>query len=569
MDQNASIIKKIYLGGILLLISVLFFYQIINGEYYSLRAKNNYVRVIPLRAIRGSIFDRNGAFLAYDKATFNISVIPYQIRNKKDRLFKELSEFLKYDRHLIYKNYNKNLKSFFSPVDIIIDISKISALRLEEKFKDSLLINPQPKRYYPYPYQFAHVLGYVKEVASFYEKLKKYGYTPLERAGFSGVEQYYDAYLKGEDGGDLIEVNAKGRIAGFLGKRIPQKGKDIYLAIDRRIQEIASESINKRRGVIILMDSDSGEIISLYSSPSFDSNCFIEGKNVSRFFNDVRNSPLLNRATQARYPIGSIFKPLSGVAALEEKKITQHTAFTCKGKLDLGSIQFRCGDIHGSEKLRDALAHSCNVYFYNLGLILGPKTMAKYAMRFGMNSLTGIDLPYEKKGVVPTPAWKKKALRKNWFSGDTLNLSIGQGYLSTTPLEVIAAINIFANGGYLVTPRILKEIDGTALNLTTKVHLGIKDGNLKIIKKGLRDVVAKKSGTAHMLEGLNLEIAGKTGTAQTKGNSHAWFAGFFPYDQPKYTILSFIENGGSSLEAVKVMYTFLQKIMAESLLQIN
>ncbi|GAG00081.1 unnamed protein product, partial [marine sediment metagenome] len=264
-------------------------------------AKNNYLKLIPLDSIRGSIYDRNREVLAYDKATFNISVIPYQIKREKTHLFKEISESVGYEENRIHKNYKKNFQNFFSPVDIILNIDKTGALNLKERFEGKIVINPQPQRYYPYPYQFSHLLGYVKRAFISYEKLKKYGYSPLERVGFFGLEQSYDTYLKGEDGGDLIEIDAKGRVVGYLGKRAPKRGKDIQLTIDRDIQNIASDSLSGKKGVLILMGSETGAILALNSFPSFNPNCFIKGKNTEKFLKS-RHSPMLNRAINATYP---------------------------------------------------------------------------------------------------------------------------------------------------------------------------------------------------------------------------------------------------------------------------
>ncbi|MCK5494030.1 MAG: penicillin-binding protein 2, partial [Candidatus Omnitrophica bacterium] len=507
LNFSLGLLQKLYLLGFIILIGVLFNYQIVKGNYYSKRAKNNYVRVIPLRSMRGTIFDRNNIALAYDKAVFNISVIPYQIRNKKEELFNQLSEFLNYDLKLINKNYKKNTLSLFSPVNIIINIDKLSALRLKERFKDIILITTQPQRYYPYPYQSAHILGYVKEATSFYDKLKKYGYNPLERVGFFGVEQYYDAYLRGNDGGNLIEVDAKGRIVGFLGERIPLKGKNVHLTIDNRIQQIAKDSMGDKKGAIIFMDSDSGELLALFSYPSFDSNAFITGKNTGKFLTD-KNCPLINRAIQSTYPIGSIFKPIISISALEEKKITPSTTFNCTGKLTLGSTKFGCWSVHHDENLYEALAHSCNVYFYKVGLILGQKTISKWSKKFKLDSLTGIDLPYEKKGLSPNANWKQKKLKKSWYTGDTVNLSIGQGYMLATPLEATVAINAIGNNGYFVIPSILKGVEQVDSSLSSKTYSGISEKNIKIVKQGMRMTVSTKNGTAKMLKPLNLNIAG-------------------------------------------------------------
>lgn len=543
----------------------LFFYQIINGSYYRQRAKNNYVRLIPTPAIRGSIFDRNGDILAYDRAVFNISVIPHQIRNKKKPLFERLSKITGYGVDSIENNYRRNSSNPFSAVNIITDIDKITALRLKEELKNQILITPEPQRHYPQRENCAHFLGYVKPASSSYDKLKKYGYKPLERAGFLGVEQYYDSYLKGLDGGDLVEVDAGGQMVGFLGERRPKKGQDIYLTIDSRIQEIAFKALDQKKGVIILMNSINGEMLTLCSSPSFDPNDFIRGKNVTALFND-KSSPLLNRAIQASYPLGSTFKPLIALAALDTKKITPDKTFLCEGSVKIGLAKFKCSKIHGSQNLYQAIAHSCNVYFYNLGLILGPNALAKAAKRFGLDTLTGIDLPYEKKGIVPNPRWKKKLLNQNWFTGDTVNLSIGQGFIETTPMENMLAINVFASDGYLVKPRILKKVGDLSSGSPLKIYLRYSQENIDLIKKSLRGAVNEEGGTAALLQNLDLAISGKTGTAQTNGRPHGWFIGYFPYKNTKYTICVILENGGSSYAALRVAYKFLKKIIKEDFL---
>lgn len=558
-------VKRIYIFGFCLLITVLFFYQIVNGNYYRRRAQNNYVRLIPISAIRGSIFDRNGKILAYDQAIFNISVIPHQIKKIQNSLFNDIAKFLDYDVDSIYKNYRKNLKNPFSPVTIIPNVNKDIALKLKENFENLLLIDAQPQRYYPYSKNFAHIIGYVKKAASYYKDLKKYGYKPLERIGFLGVEQYYDTYLRGEDGGDLIEVNSLGRTVGFLGEKRSRKGTDIYLTIDSNIQNAANETLNKKRGTIILMDSLTGEIIALYSSPSFDSNNFITSKNISNLFTN-KFSPLLNRATQASYPLGSIFKPLLALAALDEEIVTTAKTFPCEGKVKLGLAEFNCWSTHGVQNLDAALTHSCNSYFYNLGFITGPDILSFWAKKFGLDSLTGIDLPYEKKGFIPTVRWKKKKRKQNWYTGDTLNFTIGQGFINVTPLEALIAINVFASDGYLVKPHILKKINHTPSELFSKTYLRCKKENLQKVKKSLKNIVSADTGTAHLLDELNLDVSGKTGTAQTRGRSHGWFIGYFPYKKSNYTVCVFLENGGSSHAAVRILYKLLKKIKEENLL---
>lgn len=569
LDQGkfaSGILKKIVLISFLILLIVLFNYQVIQGSYYSKRAENNYVRVIPSYSLRGSIFDRNKIMLAGDQASFNLAVFPYQIKNKKDALFKKIANDIGIDQKIIHKNYKKNLRGFFSPTNIILNVDKEKALILKENYRDSLVINPVCRRFYPYPVQFAHVLGYVQEASSLQDQLKKYGYKPLERIGVSGIEQYYDSYLRSNDGGDLIEVDASGNVVGFLGRKKPTSGKNIFLTIDARIQKIAQESLTKKIGSIILLDSNSGEVIALYSSPSFNLNYFINGTNLTSIYEN-KFSPLINRATQGSFPVGSLIKPLLAVAGLENNKIKAETTYNCKGQLTLGKNTFRCSHAHGTQNLYQALANSCNIYFYNLGLILGPESISTWLEKFNLNSKTFIDLPYEKKGFLPNPEWKRQKLNQSWYAGDTINLSIGQGYMHTTPLAITVAINAIANGGYLVEPTLLKKIEKINAPNPFKKMLNVDKKNLNIVKKGMRMAVSQDSGTARILKNLSLAIGGKTGTAQTSGKSHGWFVGFFPYEKPKYTISVFLENGGSSYQAVRVAYNFLNNLIRNNLIE--
>lgn len=566
MDQ--TFIRRIYLAGFITLCLSLFYYQIIKGDYYLERAKNNCVRAIPLAAIRGSIFDRNSIPLAYDKASFNLAVIPYQIKNKKDYLFTELGKILNCDKHAINKNYNKNLQNIFSSIDIIKDVDKSAILEIKEKFGDNVLINPQPKRYYPYSYAGAHILGYVNDApppVQADEKFKKYGYTPLERAGFSGIEQYYNTYLRGENGGDLIEVDAKGKMVGFLGKRQAQKGKDIHLTVDQIMQKTAYECLQEKKGIIILLASRSGEILTMVSSPSFDPNCFIKGKDIEKFLSG-ENNPLLNRSIQATYALGSTFKPLVAAAALQEGKITATTTFTCQQKFTIGIASFHCLKSHGEQNLYQAISHSCNIYFYNLGITLGSEIISQWAKKFRLDAPSQIDLPYEKTGFIPTPLWKSKELKKTWFTGDTINLAIGQGFIETSPLENLIAFNVFATGGYIVKPYLLKKVEDIDSGLSRQTYLGLAPNTIKVINQGLIESVDQPAGTAYLLKKLGLKMAGKTGTAQTNGPAHGWFMGFFPYDNPQYTICTFLENGSSSFHALKVTYNFLNKLKELGLL---
>ena len=556
---------RVIIGGFLIIIFGLFYLQVVRGNYYLRRAKSNYVKIINLPSIRGSIFDRRGTLIAQDRPIFNIAVIPYQIEGKREFIFEKLAEVADVDKEIITINYQKNFQNVFSPVEVLIDVDKSKALKIKEVLQDNVLIRIIPQRYYPFSYLYSHVLGYVKKAEVIYQDIKRYGYSPFQRVGINGIERFYDHLLRGEDGVELIEVDSRGQVMGFLGKRSKRKGNDIYLTVDTRFQKIAYQSLGNFRGAIIIMSPHTGEIFSLVSKPSFDPNSFIEGKDVEYILKDKRN-PLINRAIQARYPPGSVFKPIVAIAGLEEKVINPHTTFFCSGKFTLADTEFSCWRRHNQEDLYDALAHSCNIYFYNLGLRLKVERIAKWAKIFGLDRKTRIDLPFEGKGLVPTRIWKRKVKKREWYGGDTVNLSIGQGYIEVTPIEVVVFISAFANQGYLVWPHLLKKVEETNFVPEKKLSLGVSKKSIEVVREGLREVVTREDGTAHLLSFLGLNIAGKTGTAQTRGKAHGWFAGFFPYQNPKYSVCVFLENGGSSYQAVKVTYQLLKRLREENLI---
>ncbi|MBN2483423.1 MAG: penicillin-binding protein 2 [Candidatus Omnitrophica bacterium] len=564
--MDTRFLHRIILVGFFILVATFFCYQIQQGDYYLEKARNNYIKIVPFPSMRGRILDRQGKVLAYDSPIFTIAVVPYQIRQDRDTFFEEVSQITGQERTQIESTYQKNFLNVFSPVDIIEDIPKEKALKIKEKLKGQVTIRALPRRTYAFGYEYSHILGYVKDAKIVYRDLKEYGYSPFERTGVGGIEQYYDSYLKGTDGADLIEVNSKGEMVGFLGKTQKAKGSDLSLTIDSRLQALAYECLEGHRGVLILMNAKNGEMLALVSHPSYNVNDFLEGKHVSAILHD-RNKPLINRAIQARYPPGSLFKPLLALAALQEKEITPRTTFFCNGGISYGNVFFGCTKHHGDENIYQALSHSCNVYFYNIGLLLKVEKLAHWAKLFRLDQECFIDLPYEKKGLVPDRRWKRRKKGTSWFGGDTLNFSIGQGFFEITPLRAAVMMNVFASGGEIVFPHIGRLIENTEIPHRSSIPLNVSPENIAIVRQGLRRTVSDPEGTAHLLNELGLKISGKTGTAQTgREESHGWFAGFFPYKGSEYTICVFLEYGKSSAVAVKVAYHFLEQLKEKDLL---
>ena len=549
----------------------LIYIQVIKGPIYYKQSVNNRIRVIPLEAPRGIIKDRNGVVLADNRLSFNVAIIPQDIK-KRDELFDFLSEVLKEDKTRILQRFRQKKITPFAPVVVAEDVEKKKAMILEEnKFRfPGLYIQESFKRHYPFKQNISHVLGYVGKInSSEIERLKDYGYTRQSIIGKSGIEEYYDKYLKGDEGGLQIEVNNKGRQMQLLSLREPVKGEDIVLTIDYRMQEQAFKALGEKKGSVIIMDRQTGEILAMASKPSFDPNVFTDSKlnNMrSRLFTDP-DSPLLNRAIQGLYPPGSVFKLILSVAGLDAKKITEYSTFVCPGFYSLGRRRFRCAHTHGQQNLFEGISHSCNVYFYNVGLKLGPDLINKYARLFGLGSLTFIDLPAEERGLIPSRMQRKIKFNRGWYKGDTLNYSIGQGDILITPIQIVRMVATIARKGNEVQPHLIDSIGSQRMvKLSAVKNVRLKEEIFDVVQTGMRLAVTDSSGTARLLNRNGLVIAGKTGTAQSSPSKphHAWFVGYNKQGQTKVAFCIFLEHGGSSYNAVVIAKDLFQKLKDEN-----
>ena len=548
--------------------AVLTYMQLVRGEYYHERSLNNRIRVVSIEAPRGRILDRGGAVLADNRLSFNIAVIPQDIENK-DALFGFLSAALNKDRWSLETLYARHYVTPFEPVIIARDIDRGVLINIEEnRFRyPGLGIEESFERFYPFHEDGAHALGYVGKIdAAQAEALWEYGRTPLSIVGKSGVERFYDDLLEGSVGGRQIEVNSRGQEVSLLGFKEPSRGKDIGLSIDQRVQSTASELLAGRPGSVVVMDMSNGDVLSIVSSPAFDPNVFIDsGQNDKiREYMRGRSSPLLNRAISGQYPPGSVFKALVALSALELNKITPRTAFDCPGHYMIGGSRFGCPHEHGREDLFGAIAHSCNVYFFHIGQMVTAPVIDAYARAFGLNRLTGIDLPFESQGNLLLPSRKKN----RWYAGDTLNLSIGQGDTLATPLQLTVLMAAIANDGIVLKPRLLKTIDGKVLpapDLAKRPIVRLRDSTWRAVQQGLRMTVEDEQGTGHLLSTLNgMHVWGKTGTAQAGRlqENHAWFAGYVRSPKNNLAFCVFLEHGGSSANAVALTRDLLERIQS-------
>ncbi len=547
--------------------------QVVQGQKFRTLSDKNCIRLIPQAGARGRILDRQGRVIVDNKLAYDCLLLPEDL-NGQDEMLLGVSEVLESSPQALKEALRRGYIASSVPVTVARNIDMRKAIALEELKNDlpGLIIQPRPMRAYPYGGLASHILGYVSEIDRWrLTKLADYGYKTKDLVGFGGVEEKYDYYLRQEEGGLSVEVDHRGRLVRTLGFRPPHNGQDMRLTVDLGIQKIIDEEMALKKGCVILMDPYSGEIIGMASGPHFDPSLFVEKNSmaVSAFFNDP-DSPFVNRAIAGTYPPGSVFKLVLATAGLETNKLNLNTSFVCSGSVQVGRKKFLCWDTHGTQNLIKAIAQSCNSFFYRTGLLLGAQTICDFALKLGFAKPTSFELPQEAAGFIPSPLWRKINKFKNWYDGDTANISIGQGEVLVTPLQITRMMAVFANGGYLVTPYIVLSIGEKDISVYHKkaVRLPFKTENLEYIRQGLKEVVSLPSGTGNVLSGLPLSISGKTGTAQTgTGASHAWFVGFFPTHRPKYVMCVFLEKGGPGYASCVLARRLIERMIDEGHLE--
>jgi len=555
----------------IILISRLFYLQIIEGHKYFIMSENNCIRLQVLTAPRGLIFDRNNKLLVDNRPSFDVSVVP------KDALpfnyvLSKTANFLNMDqKELIRKVRSAKGIGIYKPMMIKKDVGRKSLASIEVNKYDlpGVIIDVNPKRHYLQK-SAVHLIGYLGEINSKQLKMNKYKeYKRGDFIGKCGVEKIYESAMRGKRGGRQVEVNVTGQVLRVIDTVKPQPGNNIFLTIDIDLQKFAQDLIKDNNGAIIAMNPQNGYILCLVSSPLFDQEIFLGGMSQEQWNSLVndKNKPLQNRAIQGRYPPGSVYKIVTAMAGLEEDIFDCNEKLDCPGFYRFGNRIFKCWKRqgHGSMNIIDALAQSCDVYFYQLGQKLGVDRIAHYSKKCGFGSLTGIELDHEEQGLIPTSEWKKNAKNEPWYKGETLSIAIGQGYNEVTPLQVANLISAIGNGGILYKPQILKSIktvEGWLVKDNKPVIIGRLPANnktMRLIRTGLWNAVNKPGGTAYWTaRSKKYDIAGKTGTAQVVGmkkqqkdgkslkrfEDHAWFAAFAPFDYPEIAVVVLVENGG-------------------------
>jgi penicillin-binding protein 2 len=569
MDENVIKFKALrntlWIIFVLVVISALRL-QIIEGKKYYRLSEENRIRKRYISAPRGKVFDRNGLELANTRPGFYVSVIQAVVDSNS---LEEMSTILNTDVKTI-KEIMKMEKNPFIAVKIAHDISHRQLAIIEEKIDElnGIEVGVEPVRNYPYVDTLCHLVGYVGEIT--YSEIKNDGsYSIGDYIGRMGLEEQYEKHLRGSDGIEYIEVDARGRMIGRISEKRPIpiiKGKDLYTTIDLALTEsVAVYLQNYKKASCICLNPQNGEVLVLYSKPGFDPNLFARGLQQVEWqsLNNAPDAPMYNRAIMSCYPCGSTFKPFVALAALDANMVTEEKRFEpCRGEYRLGRRIFRCWKIHYSLDLINAIIHSCDIYFYQLGRFIGIDTIESRASDVGFGTITGIDIPHEKAGLLPDRAWFEKRYGKNWTEGHIFNLSIGQGDLLVTPLQLATAFTIFANDGKIPMPHLIK-------NTVVSYHTtSISNEAINLVKKALVGVVSFGTGT---LAGIrNCEVCGKTGTAQNPhGNDHSLFVGFAPADDPQILVCILVENaghGGSVAAPIagKIMNIYLETITHET-----
>lgn len=542
-----------------LIFAGLFYTEIVKGPYYKTLSEKNRIIGIPLDAPRGIIFDRSGKIVVANRASFDAALI-YGDTKDAEKISTLLSRVLKLDRKDLNERINRARMRPFMATVIAADISREEAIILEQYRIDypGLIVTSRPKRDYPYGTVGSPVIGYLGRInEDEISRFKTYGYRTTDLVGKSGIEKEYDSYLKGQAGGMQVEADSLGRQKDVLRVKEPKPGKNLALTIDMELQSYCDELMKDRKGCIIVMNPKSGGVLTMVSKPDFDPSFFVkpamDDERMDLIWNQDNDYPLLNRAISCAYPPGSVFKNVVAVAALESRNFRPEETFNCGGSFSLGKHVSRCWkeEGHGTQRLEEGIKNSCNVFFYQLGLRAGADPITAYAKKLGFGRLTGIDLPGEIKGLVPSRQWKMAEYGSGWYPGDTVNFSIGQGYLLVTPIQIIRMMAAIANGGYLVKPYLVSGIDNVSLSNEKIEETGIREETLALVKKCLKKVVNDPDGTGRKARLDDVVVAGKTGTAQTAaGLTHGWFCGFAPFEEPRISVLVFVEFGGKGgLEA--------------------
>jgi penicillin-binding protein 2 len=583
-------LSAIVMTALLLIVCQLWYLQVLEGGRFQEASDKNRIRVRPIAAPRGILFDRKGLPLVDNRPAFTLSLIPRELERdpaKRDATLGRLASLLQIPFAELQEAVTRVSPDSILPVRVRRGLNMDDVARVEEWKLElpGVIVEVEPQRAYPTSRFAAHLLGYVREASD--EQLKQGRYRRGDMVGQSGLERLLDEFLRGKDGGERIEVDAMGRQMRLIQSTEPHPGAQVVTTIDRRIQEAAEKAMEGHAGAVVVMDPRNGDVLAMVSTPAFEIDRFtgtIDRNAWLRVIQDPEH-PLLNRTIQSQYAPGSVFKIVVAAAGLQEGTLAPTDNTYCNGQFRLGEWTFKDWKEggHGHVDLLGAMRHSCNIFFYEKGLKIGGPAIAKYATAFGLGAATKIDLPGEKLGLIPQPKLRRdKRVGGGWHAGETVNMSIGQGAVLVTPMQVARFMSAVANGGVLWKPRLVQRIERPEKGVvwsdggTVTGHVELSPMVWAFLRQSLWSVV-NENGTGAGARIAGLDVAGKTGTAQIiaksrsdKGQDHAWFASFAPVGDPEAVVVVLVERGGKGGQvAAPIARKILNAIFLEKVASIE
>ncbi|MCH4188026.1 MAG: penicillin-binding protein 2 [Megasphaera sp.] len=578
-DGRFRILYWIIVAIFAILISRLVYLQLFAGDYYHNLAEGNRLRIIPISAMRGIMYDRNGQILVGSRPSFMVTYVPPK-EGMSDAELTELSHLLNVPQGTLKEKIDK-VKSSYVPTILASDLTQDIVTKIEERRNElpGISVDVQPIRYYPYNDMAAQVFGYVGQIDEEDQKRLEgqEGVSTITQIGRAGLESYYDDVLRGKDGGRQVEVDASGRPVKEMERKSPVSGHNVHLTLDLNLQEATEKAMDAQiangigtHGIAaVAIDPNTGAVLAMASRPAYNPNWFTRGITEAEWsqINDNPNHPMENRVIAGEYPPGSTFKLITGSAALELKKVTPEETIFDSGRHWLVDMRNAGGEALGWINFTEALAKSDNVYFYEMGRRVGIDKLAEYARMFGMGKKTGIALRGEAPGLVASEEYKKKNFDQDWYLGDTFNSAIGQGFQLVTPLQAAMIVSEVANGGIQYRPFVISRIDnldGTPYKIFAPEQTGtlaVSKSTLDLIREGMRNVTEESGTAASLFAGFPIQVAGKTGTAENFGGAdHGWFVAYAPFDHPRVVIAVLTEQGGyGSLASGPIVRSMLEE----------
>jgi penicillin-binding protein 2 len=572
ITRRTRILLYVAFGAFALLLGRIYWLQVAEFDRYRNLSENNRLRLRTVRAPRGLILDRKGRAIAETQGSFDLVCTPVDVEDLEGeiRLLSRIVEFDVEEEEILDRIRKARKGNPFSGITVARDLrfEQVSVLEFNRESLPGFTVTVEAKRSYPYGTAFAHVLGYVGEASPAELEQSANGRLAMgDLVGKYGLERLMDNVLRGVNGGRKVEVDAAGRDRRMVEEVPSRTGGTVYTSLDVDLQKAAEEAMGSRAGAVIALAPKTGDVLAFYSAPGFDPNAFARGIRRAEWqaLNSDPRKPMQNKGLQGTYAPGSTVKPFLALAALEEKVQDTGRTVTCPGSFRLGNRVFRCWREkgHGVVDMYRAVVQSCDVFFYTLGLRLGPDRVAKLEKEAGLGTITGIDLPGERKGLVPDSEWKRTVMKDRWYEYESVILGIGQGAVHLTPLEMAVGYSAIATGGKVMRPRVATKVvrmDGKVEERHPEVARAVPwdAENVAFVRKALAGVVNDYgTGGAAKLPGVT--VAGKTGTAQVasvKGKmiksedlpyhirDHAWFVAFAPADDPQICVAAMVEHGG-------------------------